>query len=613
MKIFSELRTKNLYDRKVINDFKLQTFQNMLTSENVLVSDLEDITEYTVWKIFVEKIHSFSYFEYFNIYYVENNNIFIHIKSEERREYKEYNNIHNKKLSLSRSNLNINDLGEYDFICKFNWKNIRSLSYKIHKHIIEDIYEYRRIIVDILLFKIKCIHRNFSDTKYYIISTGATGNKSLPISDYDINISNCMNLSKFIKTFHIVFRYIFHHCSSHIFDTNLYAHSYFFRTNHIESDQNETYFNLISLSDNINSLYKNYFYYQLSDSVETAIYFEQELFILLRFHLHENEIHEIFNKGLIVINSGKSIEKIRQNSFEKKEENETFSSVSSITDMTNSEKFTDSIVNLDIFTKTFSICQIKQKLSLDDNTTYEEKLSSYEKYDKYFKVLNRDTFIRNKINLLSQTNYYSNESYLSMGSFNHVVLLLNLFKNSPDLKELVKHKIITPTLLFHSMLENLSYIIINYTRELIYETINYYDVIYKDSLLKANKYIYRFLDAYYRIISDDLVTKPKKRILEHLEKIKYMYENVEENYTLLITELTQEIEEENRSHDILTFQDFIMIFYYYLKHVQQMKSYKGFIKLHLCDKNIYISIRKNKRTIRIFDNILNSTPCRKKT
>lgn len=462
------------------------------------------------------------------------------------------------------------------------WKNIKTIPEGDFKEFREDFYEYRRIVVDSLLEFIRQSISNCTSSNEMIcriLPSGSAGDDSTLSSDYDVTLSGINKLQTIMRIFYKVIFEIYKKSSSQVFDTNLYCHSFLPSGRKQEGTKNG-YMLPLSIQGKKDMEPRVFFYYPIYETEKKQLFFEQDLFVLLRFatQLTENKQSAQINNKLFCLSN---------------------------------EKTNNPII---------SINEIETKLNvkgLTDNEKYIEKIQNYEKYIAGSLVEKPTTckdlkliHVNQQINLLSQANYYSDESYFTMGSFYHSVGLMLFFKDvsSEDLENLKKAGIFNKTLLAHSMLENLSYAIFSFGSKL-HDSLTYDSLISEtmEPFLYCSKYIHRFFDAYFRI------TEQKHPLLKTLKEIKSNFRNksglvneklkaVNEFFTLM-NSIGNPGTRYDKSINAITF---FHILFHFAKDCLESENYEGKLQIHFDKDNVpTIFLPKNEETNKMFDKTLN--------
>lgn len=288
-------------------------------------------------------------------------------------------------------------------------------------------------------------------------------------SDYDITLNSLNTSSKVAEIFNDLFIKIWNNTSTEVFDTNLYGIGFFLET---PKDVNKKIFNQFTFKN------KKYIYLNCPKVKKECINdtkIQREIAIMQFFKQEELSNLKMLNKKIFIKDY---------------------------------LKYKNKYKNL---TKDINIKNIKQT-----NKKYIKNLKQIELLKKDEK--NVENIIKYKT-LISETMFYGNETYLTQGAFFHVVGIIQM--KIPFIS-----KIITQEEILDSIIENYSYLIMEYGKSK-----NIYNFI---SL--SSKYIYRILDGVIRYNKNNEYVELKKNIINlkkyrTLKKFK-MNQKIEIDYLL---------------------------------------------------------------------------------
>jgi hypothetical protein len=285
--------------------------------------------------------------------------------------------------------------------------------------ILKLLFKFRKSLVDTLLIRIKTYFNcNPTTEECYVSASGSVGEMANLKSDYDLSlVIKDYNTSKAIQIFNSVILKVFNDAPFIVFDTNLYGYSPMIPKNsRLIKDDTKLWDNNYNIA----------YYYLLYGKNK-----DQDNWAVRRLY--------------------------------------TF--ISNVTEM-------KKLIDCDIVEE---YC-VNYPLGGNMETNYLAYMSQFETECQEVNVTECNKADRkNKLmNILSNMNYYGDETYFSVGAFLHVVGTMFYLKDSN-----YKSIICQPQQLIHSMIENLAYFIHSYSKS--------------NDIIIAIKYMARFMDAYVQL------------------------------------------------------------------------------------------------------------------
>lgn len=363
-------------------------------------------------------------------------------------------------------------------INKLRWEEVREK--KEYKNLLEDFNKFRKIYVDTLL-KYSIKKNKCNDCKISI-----AGSNDLT-SDYDITVNSEIRASKVAETFNNTFLKLWDNVSSaEIFDTNLYGIGFF---------------TIIKKNEKIPKMYNSFNYKE-----KRYLYLNCPSNDILKICINDKK-----NQRIMAI-----MQMFKQHDLYKNKKSKKPDILNKLIKLENydlyKKKYKDLIGNINI------------KNINETNKEYIKRIKLVEDSYKNNKNSNNLKKLIEHKQLISNSMFFGNETYLTQGSFFHVVGIMQMKIESLE-------KIITKSELLDSIIENYSYIYMEYQ-----DSKNL-----KDFLTLISKYMQRIIDGiqrynshkkYQKFIKQLLVTKRLRRndIYEYQEIfIRFLYSKININ------------------------------------------------------------------------------------
>lgn len=295
--------------------------------------------------------------------------------------------------------------------------------------------EFRNKLVDQLVQTIfdffpDCITINNKQKYQECVShaSGSSGEQANDFSDYDLTITGCSGVSEIIQIFNSVIIEVFKSTPFEAFDTNLYGYSFLIPVNSKTTRNNKILWTTMRINNT--KIYREL----KSSNLQIS---RQDMWAYLR-------LLSLCNQNPLII-----LQNEKHNQFFETENN----NLNEISVSKKAKLYLDHMKQFELL----------MEENIDTNImTNSESLNN--------------VIIENLIDVLSNMNYYGDETYFTQGAFVHVVGLM-FYYNDLDLLEMTR--LVTFQQLIHSMIENLAYFVKS-----------------KNCMIVSIKYFQRFLNAY---------------------------------------------------------------------------------------------------------------------